>query len=99
MMLSKHQESEGLDTRSRGFCIPNEFVVGCGMDINGELGIGFHQGTCLIRRLGLGLSSPTISEHRSHVQLHGRLGLCGADYVQCESRVGALGFEPRTKGL
>ena len=39
MMLSKHQESE---TSWRpdwtGFCIPNEFVVGCGMDINGQLG-------------------------------------------------------------
>ena len=39
VMLSKHQESEA-DWKPdwTGFCIPNEFVVGCGMDINGQLG-------------------------------------------------------------
>ena len=38
MMLSKHQENEADWTPDwTGFCIPNEFVVGCGMDINGEL--------------------------------------------------------------
>ena len=38
MMLSKNQEGES-DWKPdwTGFCIPNEFVVGCGMDINGEM--------------------------------------------------------------
>ena len=39
MMLSKHQESEmAWSPDWTGFCIPNEFVVGCGMNINGQLG-------------------------------------------------------------
>ena len=38
VMLSKHQESESdWSPDWTGFCIPNEFVVGCGMDINGQL--------------------------------------------------------------
>ena len=39
VMLSKHQENESdWEPDWTGFCIPNEFVVGCGMDINGQLG-------------------------------------------------------------
>ena len=39
IMLSKHQEYESdWEPDWTGFCIPNEYVVGCGMDINGQLG-------------------------------------------------------------
>ena len=39
IMLSKHQESASdWSPDWTGFCIPNEFVVGCGMNINGQLG-------------------------------------------------------------
>ena len=39
VMLSKHQEDESdWEPDWTGFCIPNEYVVGCGMDINGQLG-------------------------------------------------------------
>ena len=39
VMLSKHQEDESdWEPDWTGFCIPNEYVVGCGMNINGQLG-------------------------------------------------------------
>lgn len=40
LMLSKHHEdSTEWQPDWTGFCIPNEYVVGCGMEVNGQLGL------------------------------------------------------------
>lgn len=40
VMLSKHHDEDTeWEPDWTGFCIPNEYVVGCGMDVNGQFGM------------------------------------------------------------